>query len=393
MKKLYNLLLLMSVSLCLSAQYSTPGTGVNWTMDDLVANSGGAVISTEPSVFEIMTELIISASDTLLFTATTIVSVHQDILITVEGTLLTQIPDLDQITFTTYEIDQYFQGFRFDNSPGSLLKNFIISTAGGIKLVESDVIFLNCHFSAFNQGQCTGTIDLYQSRPVIDNCEFLDNAGPAVLSGANSASSPQIINCNIFRNTNSNTNMPQINLGTSGVDSIRIINCQIIGDPELIRVGGIAITTLAGGILEARIENNVIQDNRYGITAYGFDIGSVIRYNQILDNNTQNLPMQGGSGINFWGGASNHSILTGNTITGNLWGITIQANAQPNLGDITGEPANPGMNQLYDNGNGGEIYDLYNDTPDPIMAQNNWWGTMDPDIVEMHIFHQVDDPL
>nr|NQU92045.1 hypothetical protein [Bacteroidota bacterium] len=81
-----------------------------------------------------------------------------------------------------------------------------------------------------------------------------------------------------------------------------------------------------------------------------------------------------------------------NTITGNLWGITIQANAQPNLGDISGEPSNPGMNQIYDNGNGGEVYDLYNDTPDPIMAQNNWWGNMDPDIVEMHIYHQVDDP-
>jgi hypothetical protein len=50
------------------------------------------------------------------------------------------------------------------------------------------------------------------------------------------------------------------------------------------------------------------------------------------------------------------------------------------------------MNQIFGNGNSGEIYDLYNNTPNPMMAENNYWGTMDPDSVEMHIFHQPDDP-
>jgi len=50
------------------------------------------------------------------------------------------------------------------------------------------------------------------------------------------------------------------------------------------------------------------------------------------------------------------------------------------------------MNQIFGNGNSGQLYDLYNNTPNPIMAENNYWGTMDPDSVEMHIFHQPDDP-
>jgi len=212
------------------------------------------------------------------------------------------------------------------------------------------------------------------------------------MSGANASSSPQIFDCEIISNVMSNANMPQINLGTSGADSIRIVGCEIIGNTANIMAGGIAITTLAGGSIKARIEGNIIKNNRYGITAYGYNIGSVIRNNEITDNNTQNLPMQGGSGINYWGNATNQSIVTGNIISGNLWGITIQSAAQPNLGQLEGEIFNPGMNQFYNNGNSGQLYDLYNNTPNPIMAENNYWGTMDPDSVEMHIFHQPDDP-
>jgi parallel beta-helix repeat protein len=212
------------------------------------------------------------------------------------------------------------------------------------------------------------------------------------MSGANVECSPQIIGCTIEYNVVENGNTPQINLGTSGADSIRIMNCEIIGNPENEMAGGIAVTTLFGGSAKARIETNVIRDNRYGITCYGNNIGSLIRGNEIRDNNTQNQPMLGGSGINFFGDGTNQSIVSGNTITGNLWGITIQNSAQPNFGQLEGDIYNPGANTFMDNGNEGEIYDLYNNTPNTIMAQNNYWGTDDPAEVEDHIFHQPDDP-
>jgi parallel beta-helix repeat protein len=101
--------------------------------------------------------------------------------------------------------------------------------------------------------------------------------------------------------------------------------------------------------------------------------------------------MLGGSGINFFGNESNQSLVSGNKISGNLWGITIQGTAKPNFGEIENE-FSPGLNQFFDNGNNGEVFDFYNNTPDDILAQNNYWGTMDPEVVESHIFHQPDDP-
>jgi hypothetical protein len=156
--------------------------------------------------------------------------------------------------------------------------------------------------------------------------------------------------------------------------------------------GGIALSTLAGGSIKAVIHFNGISDNRYGITCYGNNIGALIRHNGIYNNNTQNQPMQGGSGINFFGDETNQCKVYKNNIHGNLWGITIQGNAQPNMGQMEGGELSPGYNTIMDNGFEGDDYDLYNNTPNTIWAQNNFWGTDDVDVVEEHIFHQPDDP-
>ena len=391
MKKKSLFAILFMIAGLIQAQFITPGTGVNWTMDDLVANSGGVVVLTAENTYQISHDLTIAATDTLSVFQTADINVNQAVLITIGGVLFADLDDNDLLTVKSTNEDEFYKGLKFDNSPGSILNKVDFYFAGGIKLVSSQVEFTSCRFVRFNQGNCTGTIDLYQSHPQIFGCIFTYNTGPAVLSGANGASSPQITNCMIYGNATSNSNMPQINLGTSGTDSIRIVNCSISGTQDLTQVGGIAITTLAGGSLKARIEENFIDLNRYGITQYGNNIGSIIRNNDILYNNTQGDPMLGGSGINFYGNSTNQSIVTGNVIYGNLWGITIQNSAMPNLGQLEGSIINPGMNELYSNGNSGEIYDLYNNTPNPVMAENNYWGTMDPEVVEAHIFHQPDN--
>jgi len=38
------------------------------------------------------------------------------------------------------------------------------------------------------------------------------------------------------------------------------------------------------------------------------------------------------------------------------------------------------------------VYNLYNNTPGDIRAENNYWGSYIPDTVEAGIFHKVDDP-
>jgi len=390
MKKFKMIVLFSCITGLVSAQYITPGTGVNWNLQELVINSGG-VISFNGSVYDISGNVTISANDLISIDEPAYFRVFENVLITVNGilTITTQDPP---VVFASFDQQSYFAGFKFQNSSGSNLSSVQFFKAGGIKLISSQVEFYNCLFEEFNQSNCTGTIDLSQSSPLITFCGFLENAGPAVLSAANGASSPQIFNCLMQGNVTSNTNMPQINLGTSGADSVRIIGNQIIGNRDLIVVGGIAVTTLAGGNLKCRIEDNLIKDNRYGITQYGNNIGSLIRSNTISDNNTQGLPNLGGSGINFFGNATNSSFVSANTITGNLWGITIQSNAQPNFGQLTIAEQSPGMNQIFDNQNSGTVYDFYNNTPNAIWAQNNYWGTMDSDSVEMQIFHQPDDP-
>jgi hypothetical protein len=51
---------------------------------------------------------------------------------------------------------------------------------------------------------------------------------------------------------------------------------------------------------------------------------------------------------------------------------------------------NVGLNQLYNNGNGGQVYDFYLNMPDNMLAQNNDWGTNSAAVAESHIVHQVD---
>ena len=99
--------------------------------------------------------------------------------------------------------------------------------------------------------------------------------------------------------------------------------------------------------------------------------------------------MNGGSGISIYGmNENNKAVLRGNIITGNLWGITAI-----NAFDIDlGTEDDWGNNQIHDNGNGGVVYDLYNNSACDIMAVGNNWGTSNVRLIEDHIVHQNDDP-
>jgi hypothetical protein len=369
------------------SQYYTPGTGVNWNLDDLVTNSN-SVLTYEDGNYFLWNWLYISQNDTISITSDEEVRISNVAGFATSGVLLAQPPSA--LVFTATDSVTHFEGFNFTDSDGSILKKCTIEFGGGISLNDSDITIDSCTIRNSNQTNSTGAIDMINSNPVIRNSQIFDNLGPAVLSSANGNSSPQIIGNKIIHNCASNLNMPQINLGTSSLaDSIRIIGNMIIGFYD--NSGGIAVATLAGGSIKAIIRGNIIDGNRYGITAYGYNISTIIENNLISNNNIQGDPMLGGSGINFWGDASNISIVTRNEIYGNLWGVTIQNHARPNLGQVETDTVNYGANLIYDNGNEGEIYDLYNNTPDSIYAENNFWGTFDPYTVELFIYHQPDN--
>jgi hypothetical protein len=390
MKKFLPFILAFFVVLTLEAQYVTPDTGVNWSMDDLVSHSNGVVTGSSGN-YVIHSDLTISLNDTLTFlTGDCEIFCEQDVLITVQGVFLSFLEDLSGNTITFKGDEDYFKGFLFDGSNGSVMRNVVVNFAGGIKLIESDVYFRNCIFEGFNTENCTGAVDIFKSDPEFHLCSFVSNDGPAIKSAANAESAPLIDSCFIEYNVMTNVNMPQVNLGTTPPDdTIVISNCLIAGLPGNNMVGGIAVSTLAGGVLNAIIENTHVVECRYGIAVYGNNIFTAIRGNT-LRYNTDSDPMQGGSGISYWGDETNVSVVSNNIIRDNLWGITILNKAKPNLGEV-GDEESPGYNEIYDNGNDGKIYDVYNNTPGNIKAENNYWGTEVADSIEAHIYHHTDD--
>lgn len=371
-----------------AGQYSTPGTGVNWDLADIVSNASG-VLTFDGTKYLLWSNLTISQNDTLSVITDEVLRINAGVEINVLGTFYSGPPGLFQIS--AMDTAAHFKGLNFNNSDGSVIEKCEIEFGGGINLINADVTFDSCIIRKHNQVNCTGTIDMIDSNPVIRNSLVYENMGPAVLSAANGNSSPQIFDNQLLQNCTSNLNMPQINLGPSSpADSIRIIGNTISGLYE--NSGGIAVATLAGGTIRAIIQGNLIENNRYGITAFGMNIYALIVGNQILNNDIQGDPMLGGSGINFWGDQTNQSMISGNEISGNLWGITVQNQALPNLGQVDPDTINEGKNLIYENGNNGTIYALYNNTPNNLFAENNYWGTFDPEEAESYIFHQPDDP-
>lgn len=365
------------------SQYITPGTGVNWDLDDLVIHSSGA-ITYENTYYLLHENITISENDTVQVIADETIKLLSDILITSEGVLILSPPN--EILITAMDTIQFYQGFKMDQTSGSVFRRCVFEFGNGIKLLNTDMIIDECTFRKNENNYSTGMLDLFYSNPQISNNYFYMNAGPAILSAANGESAPQIINNTIVYNVTANINMPQINLGSCmAQDTVIISHNSILGMYD--QAGGIAVSLLAGGTLNCIIDHNIVEGNRYGITVYGNHIFSCISNNLIVDNNIQGDPYLGGSGINFWGDTTNRSVLEGNIIHGNLWGITVQNQALPNMGDDV-----TGYNQIYNNTNGGQEYALYNNTPNNLYAQNNFWGSNDPEEVEDVIFHHEDDP-
>ena len=245
----------------------------------------------------------------------------------------------------------------------------------------------------------SGTLNFSAGKPIINNSRFTFNAVPAFSSGANQVAAPIFTNNYLEGNNTANANRPQINMSATGNDTIKIIGNIIKGNRELILTGGISVTSFFGDPIKVLIENNTITDNRYGITIGGGNAVGYIRGNLIEDNNTQNLPNLGGSGIsiNATGTNTMNLIASQNQIRRNLWGITMIGTAKINLGNDNLElgDLNEGGNVFSENENTGQTYALFNNTALPILAMNNCWTegvSPTAQSVENVISHQVDNP-
>ena len=373
----------------LHAQWTSPGDGTTYTLNDLVEVSG--CVSFDPQIFYyfISGDITISANDKLYINRNDgliYITFANDYTITIKGSMEAMGQDEDHYL----PIGMGSGHLRFEDASGpSFLSYCWFGEMNVIQIINSEVSFSNCRFHYFHSQQQSSTVNIMNCDPIFNNCEFYSNEGAAISSPANGQSSPQILNCQFTNNVTSNANQPQINLGPGAQDSIRIVNCTIEGGGHDMS-GGIAIADLMNtGDTKILLKDNIVKNNRYGYNQQGLTISSIIERNQFVDNHYEDNPMNGGSGISIYGmDENNKAVLRGNIITGNLWGITVINAADIDLGTED----DWGHNQLYDNGNGGVVYDLYNNSTSDIMAVGNDWGTSNSHVIEDHIVHQNDDP-
>ena len=379
--------LLLVFGLTTYAQWVSPGNGTTYTLPDLVNVSNGAVTNTG-TVFSFNSDITISTNDVLKIDNQVTRIDAVGVLITINGSMVCTNAARVGIYGSMTQNQQF--SMRFENATDCELKTLYFSDGCGIKVIESDVDFIDCKFVYFTCDYANAVIDFMNCNPLIEDCYFLRNEGAAISSPANGQGSPRILNNRLEENVTSDINSPQINLGPGAEDTIYIVGNDIDDDYATHRVGGISVADLMGtGSTKVLVKDNVVKNGRYGYNQQGLTISSVIERNQFIDNHFEDNPMNGGSGISIYGmDGNNKAVLRGNIITGNLWGITAI-----NAFDIDlGTEEDWGYNQIYDNGNGGVIYDLYNNSACDIMAVGNNWGTSHASEIEEHIVHQYDNP-
>lgn len=386
---------------CLSgtmAQWTSAGDGTTYTLRDLVAQSDGCVIYVDTlASYCLMSDVTIAQNDCLTVVPTDCQTDHADalglycqgdILLTIQGSIHIENDDM-LVYIQPLTGSQLRIRFEESSAPSLIAKtNFLFLS--GIQLIGSEVTFEDCLFQSFNKDVQSGAITYMDCDPTLRRCIFQGNYGSAISSGANVTGSPQLFECEFRYNVLSKENMPQLNLGPGGNDTIRIEGCRVIGLYPL--VGGIVVADLLNvGDTKVLLKDNFVADNRYGYNQQGYTIDAVIEHNEFVCNNIETDPMQGGSGISIFGMTQNcKAKLRNNLIKDNLWGITVITSAVVDLGT----EEDPGGNIIFGNHNEGygsdQEYALYVNGSNDIPAVGNYWGYDNADDAERVIFHRPD---
>ena len=274
------LALFLGIIPMLNAQWISPGNGRTYTLPDLVSISNGAVTN-EGTVFSFNSDITISENDVLKIDNQVTRIDAVGVLITINGSVV--CTNTARVGIYGSMTQQF--SMRFENATNCELKTLYFSDGSGIKVIESDVSFIDCKFVYFTRDYCNAVIDFMNCNPLIEDCYFLRNEGAAISSPANGQGSPRILNNRLEENVTSDINSPQINLGPGAEDTIYIIGNEIDDDYASHRVGGISVSDLMGiGSTKVLVKGNFVVNGRYGYNQQGQTISSVIEWNQFVDN-------------------------------------------------------------------------------------------------------------
>lgn len=387
MKKTLLVVALAFVSIAANAQYVSSGTGRKISLQDIASESPQTVVSEQQGVYAIYENITISRGDTLwLDSSVNQILFHNNLTLCLKGAVSCDFrANTMRICGVYPETDVVEYSIRFDSASSSRLYNICFENGKSIVLINSDITFDQCYFTGF----VSQAIRMMYSNPVITNCSFYRNREAAINSGANTPSSPKITGSLFYDNVLDNVNQPQINLGPGSDDTIMIVGNWIEG-VKSDKSGGIAVANImATHATKLLLSHNTILNNRYGYNQQGYNIQSLIEYNDFIDNNLETNPMNGGSGISIYGyDTACAAKIRHNTICGNLWGLTAIYRHHIDLG--TAEEY--GNNLFYDNINNQTVYALYNNSYyDDITAVGNYWGGNDTLWADSVIFDRLDD--
>lgn len=370
--------------LCSVFQLVAQTSGGLYTLQDLATLLPNAIQVTAPNHYRILQNVTLEPQDTLLLQTTDEhIFVDSGKEISILGTLLTQERNTPLLIQGDFTQNDYFEIY-FESSSLSTLKNVHVQYCQHIKLINSQIHIESCEFDHFSDH----VISYLNCDPVIENSYFHDNQACAIQSAVNTDGCPKILNNVFYNNVLANTNNPQINIGPGTTDTIFIVGNRIEGEASTMS-GGIGISNLTNdGITKVVVRDNVITHNRYGYTQNGYRISSLITDNQFIENDLEVNPNNGGSGISIYGYDTTCAAkLRHNLITGNLWGVTAIYHHHVDMGTLD----DYGYNILYNNGNGGVEYELYNNANSNMNAVGNYWGCDNEAGAEAVIFHQADN--
>ncbi|MBQ6071765.1 MAG: T9SS type A sorting domain-containing protein [Bacteroidales bacterium] len=385
MKKTTILFLFMMSTLACFAQWVSPGDGNTYTMHSLSVAEPAVVSALANNQYVLLQDITISNNDTLLLEANVqAIQVADSVTIQISGTIIVQNRDVI-LPISGDTTGTRFYELRISQASATTLSSICFENCYRVMVMETDMTFTGCEF----RNCMSAGINFMNCNPTIRNCYFHHNRAAAITSGANVTGSPKIINNIFYNNALDNGNVPQINLGPGAADTIIIAGNRIEGVASNMS-GGVGIMNVYGiGNTRLLLRDNTIIHNRYGYTQNGSHISALLLDNIIQDNNLETNPNNGGSGVSIYGSDTTCAAkLRRNLISGNLWGVT--AIYYHNLDMGTAD--DPGGNVLYNNGNGGTEYELYNNAFSNMSAIGNYWGNNDSVHAEAVIFHQADAP-
>ena len=403
MKKFYAFLALAAVAVgAMADDFVSDGSGNVYTFNSLSQIEGTGVTLQDDGSYLVSADFTISEGDVLQLLNNDLIKMANGVRITMNGNA--DFAPADTAVITRDVEGSNPKGFWMMGENGNAnLKNVTFEYVGVVfGGANSSLHADNCTFTLHNgKSSSSGAISFNAScdNNIIENCYFIENTLNAIGNGATNPVGIIIRNNLFWHNTTANRNKPQINLTVGGPYDVLIADNQVIGG-QFNLSGGIGLSNMMGlGHTGTNIiENNYIADNRYGITTIG-SVDAIIRNNKMVNNCYEANPNNGGSCISIYDSSSSANVyIEGNWMEGGFWGITVPTGAPNiNLGKVEDPEAddyNPGNNTFVNNGNGGVLYDLFNNGTATIWAQGNTWNVAEQteENIEEVIYHQVDDP-